>query len=124
MKDEKASRGGHYEEWMNEQTRKKKGVIAIVNANENKYTETFVRQHQKLPFFIHYYFGTDFPIWHNSDGNLISNNEIKIKKVIDKYIIICLYFSSQSFVRPITAKNITNILNPKFPPRSDKNFFK
>ncbi len=88
MKDEKASRGEHYEEWKDEQQRKKKGVIALVNANENKYTETFVRQHQKLPFFMHYYFGNDFPIWHFRDGNLISNNEdiFNSKKTINNWL--------------------------------------
>ncbi len=88
MKDEKASREGFYEDWLDGQTRRKRGIIAIVNANENKYTETFVRQHKKLPFFIHYYFGSDFPLWHQHDGNLISNNAelLSTKKTINTWL--------------------------------------
>ncbi len=88
MKGEKGSRAEFYDEWNNEQTLKKKGVIALMNANRNKYTETFVREHEKLPFFMHYYFGADFPVWHHRDGNLISNNEtlLKTKNVINLWL--------------------------------------
>ncbi|MGE0636374.1 MAG: glycosyltransferase [Bacteroidia bacterium] len=75
MKDEKATRAEFYYEWIEERKQKSKGTIAIFNANENKYTETFVRQHKKLPFFIYYYYGVEFPIWQQGEGNLISNNE-------------------------------------------------
>jgi len=88
IKDEKASRAEHYEEWREEQARKKNGTIALVNANENKYTETFVRQHEKLPFKIHYYFGNNFPLWHYGDGNLISNNKgiYDFKRVLSQWL--------------------------------------
>lgn len=70
--------GKYYDEWQERKKnnkKRKRGTIAIFNAFENKYTETFVKgQMGKMPFKSLFYYGDPYPIYERNYGHLISDN--------------------------------------------------
>lgn len=49
--------------------------VALVNKNQEKYTETFVRRHlEKLPFHMHFLYGGYLPTIAQREGDLVSNS--------------------------------------------------
>lgn len=52
--------------------------VAVVSSNLNKYTETFISQHEKFiikaNYYVHRFYGGYFPTMENKSGHLVSNN--------------------------------------------------
>lgn len=70
--------GKYYDEWQQRKLnneKSKRGTIAVFNANQEKYTETFVKgQMGQLPYKSIFYYGNPYPIYEHNYGHLISDN--------------------------------------------------
>lgn len=77
------ARREHYENYIKEKKdRLNKALqsnIAIVSANKNKYTETFIHQHEKnlvdAGYYLHRFFGGYLPTTEVKRGSLLSSND-------------------------------------------------
>lgn len=83
----KTARREHYEAYnankLDEQKKQKAINIAIVKPNRNKYTETFINQHEKIiaeaDYYLHQLYGGYLPFMEEKRGHLLSPNESILK---------------------------------------------
>ena len=87
-------------------TKRKNGRVAVVNINQDKYTETFVKgMMHNLPFETHQLYGGSLPTFSLNEGDFISDN--KLLKAWVRFVALLLGKSEDYFLK----KSILNYLN-------------
>ena len=83
----KKARREHYEAYITERNdcinKKMQPNVVIVSANKNKYTETFILQHENIllnaGYYLHRFYGGYLPTMELKRGSLLSSNESLLK---------------------------------------------
>jgi glycosyltransferase involved in cell wall biosynthesis/1,4-dihydroxy-2-naphthoate octaprenyltransferase len=117
----KTARREHYDAYIankNDEQKKQNAInIAIVKPNRNKYTETFIDQHEKIiaesDYYLHQLYGGYLPFMEEKRGHLISSNESILKFYEWKSVFFGKpqnYYLKQAIVAYLINNNINLVL--------------
>ena len=117
----KTARREHYDAYItnkkDEQKKQNKINLAIVKPNRNKYTETFIDQHEKIitesDYYLHQLYGGYLPFMEEKRGHLISSNKSILKFYEWKSVFFGKpqnYYLKQAIVAYLINNNINLVL--------------
>jgi len=102
---------------LEERKRKKRGVVAVFNQNEGKYTETFVRGHLKnLPFHVVFFYGWPSPIFVGSSNEKASGLGFKeqVIRVIRRKLSLESYQQDDALIISKLGRNDVRLILAEF----------
>jgi len=114
FRSEEKARGIHYEAYRQQRETVRRGAVAVVNINRDKYTETFVRGHiDALPRKTYFYYGGDLPLYEREAGMLLpagANEKLWRRYLLAAWGLPPDYLAKKSLVRSLRKNHIRLIL--------------